>query len=102
MRRRGHQWGDLAEPGHAEVVLVEFDEARLKYHDLLDMFWRIHDPTQINRQGHDVGSQYRSIIFAMDDQQEAEASAAKAHLEAIERFTHPIATEITRADLARL
>jgi peptide-methionine (S)-S-oxide reductase len=61
------------------------------------VFWKIHDPTQIDRQGHDVGSQYRSIIFAMDDQQETEALASKAHQEAIERFTHPIATEITRA-----
>jgi peptide-methionine (S)-S-oxide reductase len=83
--------------GHAEVVLVEFDESKLKYHELLEVFWTIHDPTQIDRQGHDVGSQYRSIIFAMDDQQEAEAQASKAHQEAIERFTHPIATEITRA-----
>jgi peptide-methionine (S)-S-oxide reductase len=64
--------------GHAEAVRVEFDPARVSYDDLLDLFWRVHDATQLNRQGPDVGSQYRSAIFFHDPEQEAAAQAAKA------------------------
>jgi peptide-methionine (S)-S-oxide reductase len=64
--------------GHAEAVQVEYDPARVSYDDLLDLFWRVHDATQLNRQGPDVGSQYRSAIFFHDPEQEAAAQAAKA------------------------
>jgi peptide-methionine (S)-S-oxide reductase len=64
--------------GHAEAVQVEYDPARVSYDDFLDLFWRVHDATQLNRQGPDVGSQYRSAIFFHDPEQEAAAHAAKA------------------------
>jgi peptide-methionine (S)-S-oxide reductase len=103
----GYAGGDFASPtyedvcyketGHAEVVLVEFDPARVAYTDLLEVFWSSHDPTQVDRQGHDVGSQYRSVIFVMDDEQDREAKESKARQEAVERFPHPIVTQIVRA-----
>ena len=81
--------------GHAEAVLVEFDPAQVSYEELLDAFWRLHDPTQLNRQGPDVGDQYRSAIYFHSPEQEA---AAKASREAAqERFSKPIVTEITEA-----
>jgi peptide-methionine (S)-S-oxide reductase len=81
--------------GHAEAVLVEFDPAQVSYEELLDAFWRLHDPTQLNRQGPDVGDQYRSAIFFHSPEHEA---AAKASSEAAqERFSKPIVTEITEA-----
>jgi len=83
--------------GHAEVVLVDFDPARVTYDDLLNVFWRAHDPTQKNRQGLDVGTQYRSGIFVFDEEQAEAARASKARLEASGRFVRPIATEITPA-----
>ena len=83
--------------GHAEVVLVEYDPARVRYEQLLDVFWRIHDPTTLNRQGPDVGTQYRSAIFYHTPEQEAAARASKAQLEAGGRFRRPIVTEITPA-----
>jgi len=83
--------------GHAETVEVTYDPERVAYEQLLDVFWENHDPTQVNRQGPDVGTQYRSVIFALDDEQEASARASKAALEASGRFRKPIATEIVRA-----
>ena len=64
--------------GHAEAILITFDPAVLSYGDLLDVFMATHDPTQLNRQGNDIGTQYRSAIFPLDDQQSAEAEAAIA------------------------
>jgi peptide-methionine (S)-S-oxide reductase len=84
--------------GHAEVVQVKFDPARVSYEQLLDVFWRIHDPTQHNRQGPDVGSQYRSAIFFHSSEQEAVARASKEKLEKSGRYRRPIVTEITPAN----
>ena len=81
--------------GHAEVVQVRFDPARVSYEELLDWFWRLHDPTTLNRQGADVGTQYRSAIFVHSDAQRA--AAEKSRELAQERFDDPIVTEITEA-----
>lgn len=83
--------------GHAEVVEVTFDPARIAYEDLLQAFWGMHDPTQVNRQGPDFGTQYRTAIFTYDDAQHAAATASKAALEASGTHSRPIATEITPA-----
>ncbi|MDP8958485.1 MAG: peptide-methionine (S)-S-oxide reductase MsrA [Actinomycetota bacterium] len=83
--------------GHAEVVQVEYDPTRVSYEDLLGVFWKAHDPTQLNRQGPDVGEQYRSAIFFHDAQQESAAKASKAQLEAAGRYPREVVTEITPA-----
>lgn len=83
--------------GHAEVVQVEFDPMRLSYERLLELFWDIHDPTQVDRQGPDVGAQYRSVIFFHDPKQEAAARAAKAAEETSGRHRGRIATQIVAA-----
>jgi peptide-methionine (S)-S-oxide reductase len=80
--------------GHAEAVEVEYDPQQVSYEQLLDLFWQMHDPTTLNRQGPDVGTQYRSAIFYQDAQQEAAARASKAALEKSGRFKRPIVTEI--------
>ncbi|HTY41485.1 MAG TPA: peptide-methionine (S)-S-oxide reductase MsrA [Thermoanaerobaculia bacterium] len=83
--------------GHAEVVEVDYDPLAVSYDKLLDVFWENHNPTQLNRQGPDVGTQYRSAIFFHDAVQEAEARASKARLEKSGRFARPIVTEISPA-----
>ena len=83
--------------GHAEAVEVDFDPARVSYDALLDVFWENHDPTTLNRQGPDVGEQYRSAIFFHDPEQEKSARASKEKLERSGRFRRPIVTEITPA-----
>src|SRR5713226_3918859 len=83
--------------GHAEVVEVEYDPSQVSYEDLLNVFWENHDPTQLNRQGPDVGAQYRSAIFFHTPQQEAAARASKEALERSGRYKRPIVTEITPA-----
>lgn len=85
------------ETGHAEVVQVTFDTAKVSYEQLLNTFWQIHDPTQMNRQGPDYGSQYRTAIFFHSPEQEAAAKKSKAALEASGRLRRPVATEITAA-----
>lgn len=83
--------------GHAEAVEVTYDPERVSYDDLLNVFWENHDPTQRNRQGPDIGTQYRSAIFYHDAAQEAAARASKQRLEQSGHFKRPIATEITPA-----
>jgi peptide-methionine (S)-S-oxide reductase len=83
--------------GHAETVEVAFDPARIGFEQLLEVFWQCHDPTQLNRQGPDVGTQYRSAIFCCDAAQQAAANASRAELETQGAFDRPIATEISPA-----
>jgi len=83
--------------GHAEAVEVEFDPNRVRYQQLLDVFWNEHDPTQLNRQGPDVGTQYRSAIFFHNPAQQAAAIASKEALEKSGRYRRPIVTEIVPA-----
>jgi peptide-methionine (S)-S-oxide reductase len=85
------------ETGHAEVVQVTFDPAKVTYEELLDAFWKMHNPTQKNRQVPDFGSQYRTAIFFHSPEQEAAAKKSKAALDASKKFAQPIATEITAA-----
>src|SRR6185295_13019211 len=81
--------------GHAEVVQVEYDPAQVSYDDLLKVFWENHDPTTMNRQGPDVGAQYRSAIYFHSPEQEAAAKASKATAQSL--FKNKIVTEITPA-----
>ena len=83
--------------GHAEAVKVMFDPAQVTYQQLLEVFWQCHDPTQLNRQGPDVGTQYRSAIFFHSPQQEAAAQASKIQQEKSGRHGKPIVTEIAPA-----
>ena len=81
--------------GHAEAVRVTFDADKVSYDTLLDAFWSLHDPTQVNRQGPDVGTQYRSAVFYNDETQRVAAEASKARAQA--KFARPIATQIVPA-----
>jgi len=81
--------------GHAEVVEVTFDDAKIPYEQLLAVFWAEHDPTQLNRQGPDIGDQYRSVVFVHDDEQRAAAEASKANVQA--RISRPVVTQVEDA-----
>jgi peptide-methionine (S)-S-oxide reductase len=82
---------------HAEVVEVEYAPAKVSYEELLNVFWDIHNPTTMNRQGFDIGSQYRSAIFFHNVEQEAAAKASKERLQRSGQYKNPIVTEITPA-----
>jgi peptide-methionine (S)-S-oxide reductase len=83
--------------GHAEAVEVDYDPAKVSYEQLLNVFWENHDPTQLNRQGPDWGTQYRSVIFFHSPEQETAANNSKKALEQSGRFSKPIVTEIVPA-----
>jgi peptide-methionine (S)-S-oxide reductase len=83
--------------GHAEVVELTFDPQKVSYAALLDLFFELHDPTQVNRQGPDWGTQYRTVIFFHSPEQETAAREAIARLEASRRFAKPIATQVVPA-----
>lgn len=83
--------------GHAEAVAIEYDPSRLSYDKLLDVFWENHDPTTLNRQGPDIGAQYRSAIFFHSPQQETAARASKDALQQSGKYKRPIVTELTPA-----
>ena len=85
------------ETGHAEVVQVTYDPAEVAYDQLLEVFWGVHNPTTLNRQGPDIGTQYRSVIFFHSPEQEAAAHAAKERLEKSGRYSRPIVTQIVPA-----
>jgi|ERR1700733_2287781 peptide-methionine (S)-S-oxide reductase len=103
----GYSGGSLPNPtyqqvcsgttGHAEVCQVEFDPSVVSYNELLSVFWSIHDPTTVNRQGPDVGHQYRSAIFFYTPEQEAAARASKERLDKSGTLRRPVVTEITPA-----
>jgi peptide-methionine (S)-S-oxide reductase len=103
----GYAGGDLENPtykdvcsdttGHAEVVQVEYDPEAVSYDDLLNVFWENHDPTTLNRQGPDIGTQYRSVVFFHTPEQEEAARASKERLEKSGRFRRPIVTQIEPA-----
>ena len=83
--------------GHAQVVQVTFDPAAVSYEDLLEVFWNVHDPTQLDRQGVDVGTQYRSVVFYHTPEQDQAARASKQALDASGRHKRPVATAIEPA-----
>ncbi|MEO8431985.1 MAG: peptide-methionine (S)-S-oxide reductase MsrA [Acidobacteriota bacterium] len=103
----GYEGGRLERPtyedvcsgrtGHAEAVEVDYDPERVSYDTLLNVFWENHDPTTLNRQGPDVGEQYRSAVFFHDADQEEAALASKAKLEASGRYRRPVVTQVVPA-----
>jgi peptide-methionine (S)-S-oxide reductase len=83
--------------GHAEVVAVEFDPSQITYNELLDVFWSNHNPTTLNRQGPDVGTQYRSVIFYHSPEQKSAAEASRKKIDLSGRFGRPVVTQIESA-----
>lgn len=105
----GYMGGSLENPtyedvctdktGHAEVVQIEYDPDKAPYEELLKTFWDIHDPTEINQQGPDVGTQYRSVIFYHTEEQRAQAEKSKIELDASGKLKKPVATAIEPASM---
>jgi peptide-methionine (S)-S-oxide reductase len=105
--RVGYMGGTLKNPtyedvctgktGHAEVVEVTYDPTKITYEELLEMFWDIHDPTTLNRQGPDVGTNYRSVIFYHTSEQKVAAERSKEALEKSRHYRKKVVTEITKA-----
>lgn len=105
----GYMGGKIANPtykevcsgltGHAEVARIHFDPKMISYEELLEVFWLTHDPTTLNRQGADVGTQYRSVIFYHNAEQQALANKYKVDLDASAAFSKPIVTEISKAEV---
>jgi peptide-methionine (S)-S-oxide reductase len=105
--RVGYSGGDTLDPdykqvctgttGHAEVIEVTFASEQISFEELLYFFWQMHDPTTLNRQGPDLGTQYRSAVFYHDEQQKQQASQIKQQLNNDKAFNKPIVTEVTAA-----
>lgn len=105
--RSGYEGGTVANPsyedvctgetGHAEVIEVTYDPLKIKYDELLEVFWKSHDPTTLNRQGADVGTQYRSVVFYHNDEQKQIAENYKKELNDTKAFNKPVVTQIAKA-----
>ncbi|TKC07368.1 peptide-methionine (S)-S-oxide reductase MsrA [Pedobacter frigoris] len=105
--RSGYEGGHVDNPsyedvctgttGHAEVIEVTYDPSKIKYEELLEVFWKSHDPTTLNRQGADVGTQYRSVVFYNTDQQKQLAEAYKKELNDTRAFDKPVVTQIDKS-----
>lgn len=105
--RSGYEGGDVPSPsyedvctgttGHAEVIELTYDPAKISYDDLLAVFWKSHDPTTLNRQGADVGTQYRSVVFYNTPEQKATAEQYKTELNKTNAYGKPVVTAITKA-----
>jgi peptide-methionine (S)-S-oxide reductase len=95
VRNPSYKEVSTGQTGHAEVCQIFFDPAVISYEELLDVFWHTHDPTTLNRQGNDIGPQYRSVIFYHDAQQQKLAEESKKQIATSGTFTAPIVTEIT-------
>ncbi len=103
----GYMGGNLKNPsyedvctdktGHVEVVQIEFDPLVVSYENLLEVFWNIHDPTQLNKQGPDIGTQYKSVIFYHNEKQKKKAEVSKNKQEKLKKYSKPIVTEILEA-----
>ena len=103
----GYEGGKISKPtykevcsgltGHAEVIELVYDPSKISYKELLEVFWQSHDPTTLNRQGNDAGTQYRSVIFYHNEEQKNLAEKYKSELNAAKAFDKPIVTEITPA-----
>ncbi|MBI2984202.1 MAG: peptide-methionine (S)-S-oxide reductase MsrA [Candidatus Kerfeldbacteria bacterium] len=94
----GYEQVSSGRTGHAEAIRIEFDPSAISYQQLVEVFFLTHDPTQLNRQGHDVGEQYRSVIFFHDDEQRRIAEAVKGRLEREKVFDKSIVTAIVPAE----
>jgi len=104
--RTGYMGGKMKNPtykevctnttGHVEVVEVAFETTRIKYEELLDLFWKIHNPTQLDQQGEDIGEQYKSIIFYHSEEQKKKAFLSKERLARSKRYALPIVTDIRK------